>query len=91
VQLERLYLGKVETDASKATEIKALYQQMEKEKKALIKDGQKEMDKEIKARRESEAKIHKLERDLSKMSRKAHLIDLERSKLQDDHDSLKTV
>lgn len=66
-----------------------MHSEHEAEKKKMLRDGRKEMAEATKARKNRDAQIAALQRELSKMERKCNLIEIEKTKVSDDLMDLK--
>ena len=63
-KLERLYMHKSESDAGKAEQIRRMHEDNDKKTQALLREGRREMQREIEARRKTEDQCKRLEAEV---------------------------
>jgi len=88
-KLERLYMHKSEADAGKSEQIRRMHEDQEKKTQLLLREGRKEMQREVDARRKQEERSRQLEQEVSRMSRMLNIAEAEKNTLAEDYQRLR--
>ena len=89
--MEQHYAIKNDADVNKAEEIRRLHDGLDKQKRELLREGQLEMRDELRRSREKDNNIARLEKELSRMTRKLNVSEADKNKLSQDLQTLQSA